>query len=209
MFVTDDRVRCIVNYFENKPLIRTELNYENDYELLISVILSAQCTDRRVNEISPGLFNVYCDFTDLSNANVSDVFELIKSVSYPVEKSKRIVNVSKVIHNEYNDVIPNDFEKLLKVNGIGRKTANLVLSILYGYEGIAVDTHVTRVANRLGLVNSKNAKIIERELSYLFPRKYYNKINPWFVIFGRYQCKAIGPKCSNCGLKKICKNFEK
>ena len=208
MDINFDKVKCIIDYFDGKPLIRTELKYRNDYELLISVILSAQCTDKRINEISPDLFKVYSSFKELSSANFNDVFELIKSVSYPVEKTKRIIEVSNIIHNEYNDIIPNNFEKLLKINGIGRKTANLVLSILYGYEGIAVDTHVARVSNRLGLVNSKNANIIERELSYLFPRKYYNKINPWFVIFGRYQCKAIGPKCSNCGLKKICKNFE-
>ena len=208
MFVLNESVDCIIKYFEDKPIVKTELKYNNDYELLISIILSAQCTDKRVNIISQGLFKVYRNFKELSQADVNDVFLIIKSVSYPKEKANRIINVSKIMHNNYNDIIPNNFVKLININGIGRKTANLLLSILYDYEGIAVDTHVARVAKRLGLTGSKNPDIIERELSYLFPKNYHNKINPWFVIFGRYQCKALNPMCDGCKLKDLC-NFKK
>ena len=204
-----NKIDKIIDYFENdeykdKNIIKTELIYNNDYELLITIILSAQCKDSRINEISPNLFEKYKNFEELSKANYDDVFELIKSISYPKEKSERIINVSKVIFNEYNSKIPNDINKLIEIKGIGRKTANLVLSIIYDYPGIAVDTHVNRVSNRLNLVNSTNADIIERELMMLFPVKYYNKINPWFVMFGRYKCKALKPECNNCKLKKIC-----
>ena len=203
------QIEKIINYFENeeykdKNIVKTELNYNNDYELLIAIILSAQCKDSRINEISPKLFEKYKNFEELSKANYNDVFELIKTISYPKEKTERIINVSKIIFNEYNSKIPNDLNKLIEIKGIGRKTANLVLSIIYDYPGIAVDTHVNRVSNRLNLVNSTNADIIERELMMLFPKKYYNKINPWFVMFGRYKCKAIKPECNNCKLKNIC-----
>lgn len=203
------QIEKIINYFENeeykdKNIVKTELNYNNNYELLIAIILSAQCKDSRINEISPKLFEKYKSFEDLSKANYDDVFELIKSISYPKEKTERIVNVSKIIFNEYNSKIPNDLNKLIEIKGIGRKTANLVLSIIYDYPGIAVDTHVNRVSNRLNLVNSTNADIIEKELMMIFPKKYYNKINPWFVMFGRYKCKAIKPECKNCKLKNIC-----
>ena len=205
----NDKIKIIIDYFENdeyknKNIIKTELKYKNNYELLIAIILSAQCKDSRINEISPILFEKYKSFEDLSKANYNEVFDLIKSISYPKEKTERIINVSKIIYNSYNSEIPNDLNKLTDIKGIGRKTANLVLSIIYDYPGIAVDTHVNRVANRLNLVNSKNPDIIEKELMMLFPQKYYNKINPWFVIFGRYKCKAIKPDCKNCKLKKLC-----
>ena len=199
-----DKVKFIIDYFINKEVIKTELFYENSYQLLISVILSAQCTDKRINIISPSLFNKFPNFKSLANASEIDVYNIIKSVSYPSDKSERIIYVSKIIHEQYNDLIPNDFNELVKINGIGRKTANLVLSILYDYPGIAVDTHVLRVSNRLGLVKSNNADIVEKNLANIFSIEYFNKINPWFVIFGRYTCKAKNPLCEGCGLKEIC-----
>ena len=161
----NDKIKMIIDYFENdeyknKNIIKTELKYRNNYELLIAIILSAQCKDSRINEISPNLFEKYKNFEELSKANYDDVFELIKSISYPKEKAERIINVSKIIFNEYNSKIPNDLNKLIEIKGIGRKTANLVLSIIYDYPGIAVDTHVNRVSNRLNLVNSKNPDIL-------------------------------------------------
>ena len=205
----EKKVEEIINYFENeeykdKNIVKTELKYKNNYELLIAIILSAQCKDSRINEISPKLFEKYKNFEELSKANYDDVFELIKSISYPKEKAERIINVSKIIFNEYNSKIPNDLNKLIEIKGIGRKTANLVLSILYDYPGIAVDTHVLRVSNRLGLVKSNNADIVEKNLANIFSIEYFNKINPWFVIFGRYTCKAKNPLCEGCGLKEIC-----
>ena len=199
-----DKVKFIIDYFKNKEIIKTELFYENSYQLLISVILSAQCTDKRINILSPSLFNKFPNFKSLANASEIDVYNIIKSVSYPSDKSERIIYVSKIIHEQYNDLIPNDFNELVKIKGIGRKTANLVLSILYDYPGIAVDTHVLRVSNRLGLVKSNNADIVEKNLANIFSIEYFNKINPWFVIFGRYTCKAKNPLCEGCGLKEIC-----
>ena len=199
-----DKVKFIIDYFKNKEIIKTELFYENSYQLLISVILSAQCTDKRINIISPSLFNKFPNFKSLANASEIDVYNIIKSVSYPSDKSERIIYVSKIIHEQYNDLIPKDFNELVKIKGIGRKTANLVLSILYDYPGIAVDTHVLRVSNRLGLVKSNNADIVEKNLANIFSIEYFNKINPWFVIFGRYTCKAKNPLCEGCGLKEIC-----
>ena len=199
-----DKVKFIIDYFKNKEIIKTELFYENSYQLLISVILSAQCTDKRINIISPSLFNKFPNFKSLANASEIDVYNIIKSVSYPSDKSERIIYVSKIIHEQYNDLIPNDFNELVKIKGIGRKTANLVLSILYDYPGIAVDTHVLRVSYRLGLVKSNNADIVEKNLANIFSIEYFNKINPWFVIFGRYTCKAKNPLCEGCGLKEIC-----
>ena len=199
-----DKVKFIIDYFINKEVIKTELFYENSYQLLISVILSAQCTDKRINIISPSLFNKFPNFKSLANASEIDVYNIIKSVSYPSDKSERIIYVSKIIHEQYNDLIPNDFNELVKIKGIGRKTANLVLSILYDYPGIAVDTHVLRVSNRLGLVKSNNADNKKKNLANIFSIEYFNKINPWFVIFGRYTCKAKNPLCEGCGLKEIC-----
>ena len=199
-----DKASFIIDYFKNKEVIKTELVYKDQYQLLISVILSAQCTDKRINVITPRLFKVFPDYKSLASADEIDVYDIIKSVSYPKDKSERIVNVSKIIHDRYNDVIPNDFNELVKIKGIGRKTANLVLSILYDYAGIAVDTHVLRVSNRLGLVKSNNPDVVEKNLANIFSKEYFNKINPWFVIFGRYTCKAKNPSCIDCALKKIC-----
>ena len=203
-----DRVNIIIGYFKDKEIIKTELKYENPFQLLISVILSAQCTDKRINLITPSLFEKYHNFNDLAYAPLEDVYDIIKAVSYPRDKSVRIIEVSKVIHEKYRDIIPNDFNKLLDINGIGRKTANLVLSILYNYKGIAVDTHVLRVSNRLGLTRSSNATVVEKELANIFDSEYFNKINPWFVIFGRYKCKAKNPLCNGCSFESIC-NYKK
>lgn len=200
-----EKVNQIVEYFKDKQIIKTELEYENPYQLLISVVLSAQCTDKRINIVSKNLYKRYKNFKELSEANFNELFELIKSITYPKDKTERIINISKIIHSKYNDNIPNDLNKLIEIPGIGRKTANLILSILYNYPGIAVDTHVTRVSNRLGLVNTQNADKIEKELSQIFSQEYFNKINPWFVIFGRYKCTAINPKCKDCKLINICK----
>lgn len=200
----NNKIDFIIKYFSKKELVKTELQYNNDYQLLISVVLSAQCTDKRVNIISPNLFKEYKSFYELANAKKENVYEIIKSISFPEVKTERIINIAKIISERYSNKVPSMFEDLVNINGIGRKTANLVLAILYDYPGIAVDTHVSRVSLRLGLTTSKNPDIIEKDLSQSFPQKYWNKINPWFVIFGRYTCKAIKPKCDKCVLKNMC-----
>ena len=200
----NDKVKFIINTMSKENLTLTELNYSSDYELLIAIILSAQCTDARVNTVTPSLFQQYNNYKSLANANENDVYGIIKSISYPNIKSKRIINISKYIHIQYNDIVPNDINKLVSINGIGRKTANLILNILYDYNGIAVDTHVIKLSNRLGLIISSNPENIEYELQDLFPVKYYKWINTWFVYIGRYICNAKKPKCNICPLNKIC-----
>ena len=200
----NDKVKFIINTMSKENLTLTELNYSSDYELLIAIILSAQCTDARVNTVTPSLFQQYNNYKSLANANENDVYGIIKSISYPNVKSKRIINISKYIHIQYNDIIPNDINKLVSINGIGRKTANLILNILYDYNGIAVDTHVIKLSNRLGLIISSNPENIEYELQDLFPVKYYKWINTWFVYIGRYICNAKKPKCNICPLNNIC-----
>ena len=200
----NDKIKFIINVMSKHKLPFTELNYSSDYELLIAIVLSAQCTDARVNKVTPSLFKKYNDYKSLANADENDVYNIIKSISYPNIKSKRIIYIAKCIHNDYYDNIPNDINQLVLINGIGRKTANLILSILYDYNGIAVDTHVIKVSNRLGLVASSDPECIEYELQELFPVKYYKWINAWFVYIGRYICNAKKPKCSTCPLNQAC-----
>lgn len=200
----NDKIKFIIDKMSKKKLAFTELNYSSDYELLIAIVLSAQCTDARVNKVTPSLFRKYNNYESLANADENDVYDIIKSISYPNIKSKRIIYISKCIHNDYNDNIPNDINQLVFIDGIGRKTANLILSILYNYNGIAVDTHVIKVSNRLGLVVSSNSEYIEYELQDLFPVEYHKWINAWFVYIGRYICNAKKPKCNTCPLNQIC-----
>ena len=198
------KVKVLIDFFKTKQLVPTELDYKNEYQLLTAVVLSAQCLDKRVNKITPKLFEKYKSFEELSNARKEDVYEIIKSISYPEVKTERIINISKIIVEKYQGKMPQKINDLTSIGGIGRKTANLVLAVLYDYPGIAVDTHVARVSYRFGLTESKNADKIEKDLSQIFPQEYWNKINPWFVIFGRYTCKAIKPICNECKLKDLC-----
>ena len=198
------KVSRLISFFNSREVINTELKYKDQYELLIAVILSAQCLDSRVNIVTPSLFSSYHNFHELAHAPFEDVLRIIRSISYPEEKARRIIHVAKVIDDEFSGVVPNDFDRLIEIKGIGRKTANLVLAILYDYPGIAVDTHVARLSQRFGLVSTKDPEKIEKTLQAIFPREYHNKINPWFVIYGRYTCKSKCPLCSKCGLKDIC-----
>lgn len=205
MYTIQDKVSYVISYFSKQKIIKTELIYHNPYELLIAIILSAQCLDARVNIVTKTLFQKYKSFHELSNANVDDVYYIIKTISYPQVKAHNIIQVSSIIHNNYNDIIPNSLQKLIEIKGIGRKTGILTLSILYNYKGIAVDTHVARVSQRLGLVpKTNNIYKIELTLSHIFPIDIHNKLNPWFVIFGRYTCKSKKPMCEKCQLKHIC-----
>ncbi|MBQ2350489.1 MAG: endonuclease III [Cytophagales bacterium] len=198
------KLEFIINYFITQKVIPTELKYDNPYQLLIAVVLSAQCLDRRVNMVTPALFNNYPDFRSLAEAEQNDIYNLIKSISYPEVKTERIINIAKTIHEQHDDIIPNSLEILTTIKGIGRKTANLVLGILYSRPGIAVDTHVARVAQRLGLTKSNNPDVIEQDLYKIFPKENWGNINPWFVIFGRYTCTAKNPQCTKCILREIC-----
>ena len=185
---------------------KCELNYNTDYELLIAVMLSAQTTDKRVNEVTKVLFKKYDSLDKLANSNIEDIKKIIKPIGTYNIKAKNIINISKKLVKIGN--VPNDYEYLNSLPGVGRKTTNLVLSILYNEPYIAVDTHVKRVTKRLGLVNTSDVVKIEKELYRLIPKDRLNKAHHQLVLFGRYYCKAKNPLCSECKLKNMCKKNE-
>lgn len=199
----------IFNYLDELiPNPKCELNYSNDFEFLISVILSAQTTDKKVNNVTKILFDKY-DINSLSNANINDLKIILKPLGMADKKSVYIKNVSKKLLNEYNGIIPSEFNKLIQFDGVGRKTANLVLSTLYNKPYFAVDTHVERVTKRLGLVSIDSDVLkVEKDMYKLIPKDRINRTHHQFVLFGRYYCKSKNPECKNCKLKHICK-YEK
>ncbi len=200
-----DKVRYIIDYFsQNMPNPESELEYNNIYELVVCVILSAQCTDIRVNKITPELFAKYPNFNSLSKATVDEVFKLIKSCSYPNNKSKYLVSLAKKITDEYNGKFPEDREEMEKLPGIGRKTANVIGAVAFNKPYFAVDTHVFRVANRLGLVKTKTPLETSLKLEKLFPPEIIPDAHHWLLLHGRYVCKARSPLCEDCSIKQIC-----
>jgi len=182
---------------------KTELNYKNDYELLIAIILSAQCTDKRVNMITPELFKKYPDIESLANANIEDVKEIIKSCSFFNNKAKNIIEMAKKVKNEHNGIIPHEHKQLLKLPGVGNKTANVFLIELDNANRMAVDTHVFRVAHRLGITDAKTVEETEKDLINAF-KTDLNELHQAFVLFGRYICTAKNPKCEKCFVKEFC-----
>ena len=208
MYTLKDKVAYIISYFANKEIIKTELIYNNPYELLIAIILSAQCLDARVNIVTKYLFQKYKSFHELSTAKVEDVYAIIKSISYPQVKAKNIIQVSSIIHNDYHDIIPNSLQKLIEIKGIGRKTGILTLAILYNYQGIAVDTHCKRISNRIGLSKQTDPSKIEQDLLKQIDKKYLKDVNHLFIWHGRYTCTARSPKCEDCTIKEFCKTFK-
>jgi len=184
---------------------QTELHYRNDYELLIAIILSAQCTDKRVNIITPELFKKYPDIKSLANANIEDVKEIIKSCSFFNNKAKNIIEMAKKIKQEYNGKIPREHSKLIKLPGVGNKTANVFLIELEGANRMAVDTHVFRVSHRLGITDAKTVKETEKDLVQAF-KTDLNELHQAFVLFGRYICTAKNPKCEKCFVTEFCVN---
>ena len=192
------------------PNPRCELNYNKDYELLIAVMLSAQTTDKRVNMVTDVLFNKYDTLEKLSNADINDIIDIIKPIGTFNKKSQNIINISKSLLKDKNGVVPNDRAYLESLSGVGRKTANVVLSNLYDIPVIAVDTHVSRVSKRLGIANKKdNALEVEKKLNKKFSEDKLGRLHHQLVLFGRYYCKAINPKCENCKLKNMCKKERK
>jgi len=182
---------------------KTELNYKNDYELLIAIILSAQCTDKRVNIITPALFKKYPDINSLAYANLDDVKEIIKSCSFFNNKAKNIIEMAKIVRNKFNSIIPHSHKELIKLPGVGNKTANVFLIELNGENRMAVDTHVFRVVHRLGITNAKTAQATEKDLIQAF-KTDLNELHQAFVLFGRYICTAKNPKCEKCFVTDFC-----
>lgn len=190
------------------PNPRCELNYSKDYELLIATVLSAQCTDIRVNKVTDVLFNKY-DIKSLANANIKDIERIIYSCGNYKKKSLYIVNIAKSLVEYYDGVVPNDREYLESLPGVGRKTANVVLSNIYDVPAIAVDTHVDRVSKRLGLAKEFDTVYqVEKKLMKKFPKTIWSRIHHQFVLFGRYICKSKNPECSKCLLKDECKYYK-
>lgn len=204
-----DRYRLVIERFEETmPAPRTELLYDSPYQLLVAVILSAQCTDKRVNIITPPLFERYPTAADLAKASRDDVFELIRSCSYPNNKTTSLLGMAKMLTERFNGTIPDSINDLMELPGVGRKTANVILSVIYDKPAMAVDTHVFRVAERIGLTSgSKTPLTTERELVKNIPEDKIARAHHWLILHGRYVCKARKPLCSDCEIKEYCKYF--
>ena len=195
-----------IDYFEkNMPLAESELNYDNPYQLIVAVILSAQCTDKRVNMTTPAFFERFPDVYSLSDSSVEEIYSYIKSISYPNNKSKSLLGMAKVLVTEFDGVVPDNVDDLQRLPGVGRKTANVVASVAFNKPAMAVDTHVFRVSKRIGLtVNAKNPLDTERQLIMYIPENIIPKAHHWLILHGRYVCKARKPDCENCGITTIC-----
>jgi endonuclease-3 len=207
-----ERYTALVKYFsENYPDAETELAYTNPYELLVAVILSAQCTDKRVNIVTSKLFPRFPTPESLAAATSDEVFEFIRSVSYPNNKAKHLVGMARILVNDFNSEVPNSIEELQKMPGVGRKTANVIVSVIFNQPAMAVDTHVFRVSHRLGLVpkTAKSPLLVEKQLIKHIPKDKIAVAHHWLILHGRYICVARTPKCAECNLKPFCRAFEK
>ena len=206
----EERYKGVLDWFQaNVPVAETELHYANPYQLLIAVILSAQCTDKRVNQITPALFEAFPTPEVLAASTPEVVFEYIRSVSYPNNKAKHLVGMAQVLMKEFQGVVPSDVDELQNLPGVGRKTANVIASVVFDKPAMAVDTHVFRVSNRIGLpTNSKTPLQTERELVTPIPEHSIPIAHHWLILHGRYVCLARKPKCESCGLKPWCKYFQ-
>lgn len=190
---------------ENMPVAETELHYMNPYQMLVATILSAQCTDKRVNMITPALFQRFPTPDKMSEVESEDVFEYIKSCSYPNNKAKNLVGMARKLVSDFRGTVPEDMEDLLKLPGVGRKTANVILSVVFNKPAMAVDTHVFRVSARLGLtIGSRTPEETERQLVGLFPPELLPVAHHWLILHGRYICQARKPLCESCGLQTWC-----
>ncbi|HNQ61216.1 MAG TPA: endonuclease III [Bacteroidia bacterium] len=206
-----ERYSIILDYFKkHRPFAETELVYTSPYELLVAVILSAQCTDKRVNQVTPEFFRTFPNAKTLAEYSPEEVFPYIKSISYPNNKAKHLVGMANVLQKEFNGVVPADVDLLQKLPGVGRKTANVIASVVYNMPAMAVDTHVFRVSARLGLTtNAKNPLQAERQLVKNIPEELIPLAHHWLILHGRYVCIARKPKCTECGLKHACKYYSK
>jgi endonuclease-3 len=201
-----ERYRRTIEYFqETNPLADTELEYDNPFELIVAVILSAQCTDKRVNLIMPSLTDKYPDAETMAKSTPEEIFQYIKTCSYPNNKAKHLSGMSRMLTDEFGGKVPSDPVLLQRLPGVGRKTANVVASVLFNKPVMAVDTHVFRVSNRIGLTVAKNPLACEIQLTKNIPEELIHRSHHWLILHGRYICKARNPLCSKCGLTNICK----
>ncbi len=193
---------------DNQPMPATELHYDTAFHLLIAVILSAQCTDKRVNMVVPPLFERFPEPSDLASATFEEVYPFIKSVSYPNSKTEHLIAMATKLVEDFGSEVPSDIDRLMSLPGVGRKTANVIASIVYDKPVIAVDTHVFRVSHRLGLSDGKTVEAVEKELESYIPESQRARAHHWLILHGRYICTARNPKCGNCSLKGWCRHYE-
>lgn len=206
-----ERYRLAIEYFkEHMPVAETELNYRSPYEILVAVILSAQCTDKRVNTITPNFFKSFPTANELAKSDIEHIFELIKSCSYPNNKAKHLLGMANKLVTEFNGIVPSDVDELQKLPGVGRKTANVIAAVVYNKPTMAVDTHVFRVSERIGLtINSKTPLETEKQLVANIPEEIIPLAHHWLILHGRYVCKARKPQCEECGLATFCRYFQR
>ncbi len=208
---TKERFDRFIKYFSiNQPIAETELDFESTYELVVAVILSAQCTDKRVNTLTPDFFKAFPNVKALSETTVAEVYEYIKSCSYPNNKAKNLVGMAKKLLELFDGVYPDNIDDLQKLPGVGRKTANVVASVAFGKPTMAVDTHVFRVSERIGLTtNAKNPLDSEKQLVKYFPDEIIPIAHHWLILHGRYICQARKPKCEICPITDICREYKR
>lgn len=205
-----DRYSKILAWFEeNQPLPTTELHHDSPFHLLIAVILSAQCTDRRVNMVVPPLFERFPNPEDLAKASFDEVYQFVKRVSYPNSKALHLIQMAQKLVSDFGSEVPSDIDQLMSLPGVGRKTANVIASIVYDKPVIAVDTHVFRVSHRLGLSDGKTVEAVGKELEKHIPEHQRAKSHHWLILHGRYICVARKPKCQECPLKVWCREYER
>ena len=200
----------VIEYFEvAMPVAETELNYSTPFDLLVAVILSAQCTDRRVNLVTPDLIARYPDAQEMAQAHPDEIYNYIKSVSYPNNKAKHLVGMAQKLCSDFGGEVPDTLEELVTLPGVGRKTANVILSVVWDKNAMAVDTHVFRVSRRIGLVPKRctTPYSVEMELMKHIPQEVVPKAHHWLILHGRYVCKARTPECNRCGLTAVCKEY--
>jgi endonuclease-3 len=202
-----ERYHKIIEWFgANMPVAETELHYHNTFQLLVAVILSAQCTDKRVNMVTPALFEVFPEPESMAASHPETIFEYIKSISYPNNKSKHLIGMAKMLVKDFNGIVPSEVNDLVKLPGVGRKTANVIAAVVFDKPAMPVDTHVFRVANRIGLTDhSKTPLETEKELVKYIPGKLLPIAHHWLILHGRYVCTARHPKCTACGIAEWCK----
>ena len=207
-----ERFEAVLDFFRrNNPEAETELHYENPYQLLVAVLLSAQCTDKRINMVTPNLFTKFPTPEHLAASHFDEVFPVIKSVTYPNNKAKHLINMAKILTEEFGSVVPSDIKDLQKMPGVGRKTANVIASVVYNQPTMAVDTHVFRVSKRIGLATqTANTPLeVEKQLMNHIPTEDVPLAHHWLILHGRYTCMARKPKCEACEIAQWCKYYAK